>query len=64
MMTYNFLSPAGDVQNIERLRAAGVGIIPMKTLGGGISDDRHRDAGGNSPLDSRRPLAVAPQCRR
>lgn len=36
MMTYNFLSPAADVQNIERLRSAGVGIIPMKTMGGGF----------------------------
>jgi predicted aldo/keto reductase-like oxidoreductase len=36
MMTYNFLSPAADVQNIERLRAAGVGIVPMKTMGGGF----------------------------
>jgi len=34
MMTYNFLSPPEDVRNVERLRAAGVGIVPMKTMGG------------------------------
>ena len=36
MMTYNFLSPAGDVRNVERLRSAGVGVVPMKTMGGGF----------------------------
>jgi len=36
MMTYNFLSPSKDVESIERLRAHGVGIVPMKTMGGGF----------------------------
>jgi hypothetical protein len=36
MMTYNFLSPPEDVQQIDRLRAAGIGIVPMKTMGGGF----------------------------
>src|SRR5689334_23260610 len=32
MMSYNFLSPREDVQNIERLRNACAGIVPMKTM--------------------------------
>jgi len=36
MMTYNFLSPPQDLESIERLRARGVGIVPMKTMGGGF----------------------------
>ncbi len=36
MMTYNFLSPTEDVKHIDRLLAAGVGIVPMKTMGGGF----------------------------
>ena len=36
MMTYNFLSPPKDLESIERLRARGVGIVPMKTMGGGF----------------------------
>lgn len=55
MMTYNFLSPAGDVQNIERLRAAGVGIIPMKTMGGGF-----RMTGTGTPAAIARWIAADP----
>ena len=36
MMTYNFLSPPEDTQHIDRLRAAGVGIVPMKMMAGGF----------------------------
>ena len=55
MMTYNFLSPATDVRNIERIRAAGVGIIPMKTMGGGF-----RMAGTDTPAAIVRWIAANP----
>ena len=36
MMTYNFLSPPEEMSHIDRLRAGSVGIVPMKTMGGGF----------------------------
>ena len=39
MMTYNFLSPADDLRRIAMLRDAGIGIVPMKTMGGGFRLD-------------------------
>jgi uncharacterized protein len=56
MMTYNFLSPAEDVDNVDRVRASGIGIVPMKTMAGGF-----RLEGTGAPAAIARWIAADPR---